>query len=443
MPAGLFQSLQAERAALRTEGDAILKAVEAAGEWADSQRTRDDEIVAELATLDADLARMERARQHERTAPAQPVEEVTGAATPATAAESAPKLFHSLGEQLRAVKAAAINPARVDERLHKLNDWYSRQAAIQGASESVPADGGFLVQQDFANLLELTHQVGQVGSRVRHVPIGPGSNGYKANLIDETSRANGSRFGGVQVFREGEGVTATAKKPKFRQIDMSLHKLLGFFYATDELLSDATALGATADRAFAEEVLYTIDDEIINGSGAGQMMGILNAGALVSVTKETGQAASSIVAENIFKMYSRMSATNVNNAVWLMNQDCWPQVFGLTLAVGTGGVPMFMEPGRLPDTPNGSLLGRPIVPIEQCATLGTVGDLIFADLDQYLVIEKGGVDRAMSIHVEFLTDQSVFRWTVRNNGQPIPRSAITPAKGSNTQSPFVALQTRS
>ena len=71
------------------------------------------------------------------------------------------------------------------------------------------------------------------------------------------------------------------------------------------------------------------------------------------------------------------------------------------------------------------------------------GDLIFADLDQYLVIEKGGVDRAMSIHVEFLTDQSVFRWTVRNNGQPIPRSAITPAKGSNTQSPFVALQTRS
>ena len=43
-----------------------------------------------------------------------------------------------------------------------------------------------------------------------------------------------------------------------------------------------------------------------------------------------------------------------------------------------------MPPGGLSGQPYGTLLGRPVIPIEQCSTLGTVGDIILADLKQFI-----------------------------------------------------------
>ena len=42
----------------------------------------------------------------------------------------------------------------------------------------------------------------------------------------------------------GEADAATSKKPKFRQMELNLKKLIGLAYATDELLQDSTALEA-------------------------------------------------------------------------------------------------------------------------------------------------------------------------------------------------------
>jgi HK97 family phage major capsid protein len=90
-------------------------------------------------------------------------------------------------------------------------------------------------------------------------------------------------------------------------------------------------------------------------------------------------------------------------------------------------------------------MGLPLFFIEQCATLGTVGDIILADLSGYALAEKGGIQSDMSIHVRFIYDESVFRFVLRIDGQPTRASALTPYKGgaSNTQSHFVALETRS
>jgi hypothetical protein len=48
----------------------------------------------------------------------------------------------------------------------------------------------------------------------------------------------------------------------------------------------------------------------------------------------------------------------------------------------------------------------------------------------------------MSVHVAFLTDESIFRFIYRVDGQPIWNAALTPFKGSNTLSPFVVLAAR-
>lgn len=348
------------------------------------------------------------------------------------------KPFRNFGEQLMAVRNAAIKPNAVDKRLYQI------QNAALGANEAVPSDGGFLVQQDFTTeLLAKVNETGVLPARCRRIPIGDNSNGLKAPIIDETSRATGSRWGGIRVYRTNEAAAvANAGKPKFGLLDLSLEKLMGVCYSTEELLRDSSALGAIMTQAFSEEFGFVLDDEILNGDGTGKCLGILNSNALVTVAKETGQTTKTIVGENIINMYSRMYSRGKANGVWLINTETWPQIMKINLTIGTAGVPLFMPPGGLSGAPYGSLLGRPILELEQCAALGTTGDIIFADLMQYLLIEKDGMSAEQSIHVQFLTDETAFRFIIRNNGQPMWKSALTPYKGSATVSPFVALGTR-
>jgi HK97 family phage major capsid protein len=350
--------------------------------------------------------------------------------------KKAARPWKSLGEQLRAIYDSATKPHMTDERL-------KAQKAILGASEGVPADGGFLVQPNFSSeIFRIAHEIGQVAPRARRVPIGANSNGLTMNAVDETSRATGSRWGGVQAYWAAEGDTATASKPKFRQMELKLNKLIALMYATDELLADTTALGAIAQQALSEEINWTTENTIFRGTGAGQPLGFIGHGATVSVAKEAGQAAATLVTANIFKMWSRMWARSRTSAVWFINQDIEPQLLGMEFPVGTGGVPAYLPPGGLSQSPYGTLLGRPIIPVEYASTLGTVGDINLVDLSQYILIDKGGIEAAESMHVQFLTDQMAYRWIYRVDGQPAWRTVLTPANGSATQSPFITLATR-
>jgi HK97 family phage major capsid protein len=358
-----------------------------------------------------------------------------------------PRPFQNLGQQLQAVKAAALGRstgAAPDPRLVAIEDHSRVLAGPSGGSESVGSDGGFTVQKDFSNeLLTNVWQTGKLAARARHIPIGENFNGIKLNVIDETSRADGSRWGAVQAYWVAEAAALTGSRPKFRPIEMTLAKLIGLYYATDELLRDDVALSAVATEAFTEEFGFKIDDAMMRGTGAGTPLGILNSGALVTVPKETNQSAATIVAENIMKMWSRMPSGSLDNACWFINQETWPQIFQLALAIGTGGIPLFLPAGQFNNAPNGTLLGKPIVPIEQASALGTAGDISFCDFSQYLLIEAaGGIQAASSIHVLFLTDEMTFRWTLRTNGQPKQVAPITPYKGTATLSPFVTLGAR-
>jgi HK97 family phage major capsid protein len=269
------------------------------------------------------------------------------------------------------------------------------------------------------------------------------ANGVKVNAVNETSRADGSRWGGVLAYWKAEAAAKTPTRPAFRQIDLDLKKLVGLCYATDELLQDSNALEAVMMQAFSEEFGFKLDDAILNGTGAGQPQGILGSGALVSVAIETGQPADSLQPENIIKMWSRCYARSRLNAIWLINQDIEPQLFTLGIAIGTGGSSVYMPPSGLSGQPYGTLFGRPVIPIEQCATLGDKGDIILFDPQEYVLADKGGMQSAQSIHVMFVYDESVFRFVYRVDGQPIWAAPLIPYKGAaNTQSPYVTLDAR-
>jgi HK97 family phage major capsid protein len=345
------------------------------------------------------------------------------------------KHFRSFGEQLQAIFTHyATKGTQTDARLVR---------APTGAGEVDPTGGGFLVQVDFqASVFMLAHDMGEILGRVNKIPISANANGLKIPGVDETSRATGSRWGGVQSNWVAEGVAGTESKPKFRMVEFDLKKLISKMTVTDELLQDSTALTAIASQAFSEEVMFMTEDAIVEGTGAGQPLGYINCPAVISVAKETGQAAATVVKENIDKMWSRCWARSRKSAVWLINQDIEPQLNSLNQVVGTGGQLVYLPPGGLSAAPYASLYGRPVVATEYNATLGTVNDIALVDLSQYTIIDKGGVQMATSMHVAFDTDEMRFRITYRVDGRPMWHAPLTPFKGSATKSPFITLATR-
>ena len=337
--------------------------------------------------------------------------------------------FRTFGDQLKAVYMAAVGT--VDPRL---------MYRASGMTEAVPGDGGFLVQTDFSTeLLRRIYETNAVVSRVRRIPVSGNANGLKMNAIAESSRANGSRWGGILAYWLSEAGTKTASAPKFRQIELSLKKLIGLAYCSDELLEDATALEAVIREGFNEEIGFRLQDAIINGTGAGMPLGVMTSGALVTLTRNT---ASHVYAEDIIGMWSRLYAPSRPNSVWLINQDVEPELhkMGLETKTPIAGALVYMPPGGLSQAPYGTLMGRPVIPIEVCQTMGTSGDIILADLSQYILIDKGGLQSASSIHFKFTTDETAFRFVFRVDGQPWWSTALIPFKGSsNTLSPFVVL----
>ena len=344
--------------------------------------------------------------------------------------------FGSFGQMLQAVQQASYG-ANVDSRLR----WEQAdpRMAASGLQEGIPSEGGFLVdKQHMAGLFQRAYSDGEVLSRIETVQIGEQFNGLTFNGIDETSRANGSRFGGVQAYWRAEAGTVTAKHPKFRQIELTLHDLMALYYATNELLKDTVALESVVSKAISAEMRFKIEDAIFSGLGAGQPQGFLKSNALVSVDAETGQVTNTFVYENVCNMWARMWAPSRLNSVWFINQQVEPQLFTMNLSVGTGGAPVYLPPGGASAHPYSTLFSRPVIPVEYASALGTAGDVILADLSQYLGIDKGGLQQDSSMHVRFIYNEMCYRFTFRFDGQPLWNSPLTPYKGTgSTLSPFI------
>ena len=343
-----------------------------------------------------------------------------------------PNKFKNLGDQLKAI-VRHYTQGVTDARLR----------APAGMGETDPSGGGFPVQVDFAStILARAYDLGEVAQRVFKLGITTNANGIKIPGIDETSRATGSRWGGVQAYWVGEGDAATATKPKFRLIELDLKKLMAVWYVTDELLADAGILTGIANEAFSQELMFMIEDSVFRGTGAGQPQGFLNSSALITVPIEKGQAAGTILYQNLINMWSRLWGRSRDNAVWFINQDTERQLYQVNQVIGTAGVPVYLPPGGISQRPFATLFGRPVIPVEYAATLGTPGDIVLADLSQYVLVDKNAAQQASSVHVRFLTDEMAFRITYRVDGQSIWQAPLTPYQGTQTKSPFVVLAQR-
>jgi HK97 family phage major capsid protein len=346
------------------------------------------------------------------------------------------KKFSSFGEFLQCVRSASEPGGHVDERLVEFRGG-------TGSNTTVKGDGGWLVGTEFeSGIMKRVYDRATFASRCNRKPISGPFNSTAWNSLNETSRKSGSRFGGITTKWINEGGTVDASKASFKRTELALQKIMALYYATEEQLQDSANLEAEIYDLVSGAIAFDLDEAIYAGDGIGKPTGVLKSPALVTVAKIKDQPAKTITYENIQQMWERLWSGSWSNAVWYINQDCISQLNSMALVIGSGGVPVFLPPSGISQSPYGTIFGRQVIPTEHNETLGTVGDILLADMSQYKLIEKGGLRNESSIHVRFLYDEQVFRFIYRVNGIPMWESALTPAKGINTLSPFVALATR-
>lgn len=344
--------------------------------------------------------------------------------------------WHNMGEFAAAVRLASNNAGQLDPRL-------IANAPSTYSTEGVGADGGFAVPPDFRETI-VEKVMGEESLMARTDKMVTGSNSITFPK-DETTPWDST--GGIQAYWEGEGKQLTQSKLALQDETLRLNKLTALIPVTEELLDDAPSLSSYLGRKVPEKFDFKVQDAIINGTGVGKPKGILNAASLVSVAKETtspSQTADTVAYENIVKMWSRMYAPSRSRSVWLINQDVEPQLDLMAFSrTATQPVPVYLPAGAASSTPYATLKGRPVIPVQACQTLGDKGDIILADLSQYLTVTKvGGVRSDVSIHLYFDYDMAAFRFILRIAGQPWWGSAITPKNGSNTLGCFVTLDER-
>lgn len=438
-----IKAKKAERAALPEAAVAAKRDMtdEETAQWA-ALKTDITSLEAKLEQNTEFLAAAEAANEAERTAPAvaDPDAEAGRAAAARAGvsvrdnAENDPKRgFKDHKDFLKAVMAAGQG-GRVDARLKPLAAVGSDE---QG--EYSGPHGGFLVPHGVApGILSVQPQDDVLTPLFTPVEMTTPTVSFNAR-VDKNHATSVS--GGFVVTRRPETVEVSGSRQKYEQVTLTANEEFGLAFATQRLLTDSpSSFVAIIQAGFRDEFVANAMKEYIGGTGVGERQGALNADCKVSVAKEAGQSAATIVKENIDNMAAR--CWRYQRAVWLANQTARPQLKSLVQVVGTGGnsVPYFVTDGA-PAGFDGMLDGRPLLFTEFAETLGTEGDLILIVPSEYLAGTYQSEQFAESMHVRFVSAESAFRFYRRNDGQWWWSTPLTPRKGV-TLAPVVTLATR-
>ena len=353
--------------------------------------------------------------------------------------------FRTYGEFFSAI-AKAGNPhlgaSGIDPRL-------VMNAPGMYSSEGVGADGGFSVPPEFKNQIWMK-MLGEESLLGRCDQTFTPSNTVEVPA-DETPIW--STTDGPLVSWNSEGGQLTQSKVKLASKTIRLGKANVLIPVTSELLEDAPGLDAYLRKKVGSLLDFAVSLQILQGPGAGKPLGILNSPSIVSVPKESGQAADTIVFRNLKNMWSRLFGPCHRNAVWLVHPSVLPALVETYFPLveygtpATNGAVVAPRPVYIPDAiagaPFGTIFGKPVIPTQACSLLGDKGDIILADLSQYWVAMKStGIRADISLHLFFDYDIACYRFILRLMGQPWWASSLAQRVGSDNLSWAVTLDER-
>lgn len=410
---------------------ALLKAGEEAGGWTDEQTAQASAIEAAIKNLETP----------------QPMPRKTSNMPPGWKPDGGPKTkfdptSRKCADAFRVAQPASMGFDSLEDMGYAILTGDSqRLLSLSGQGYGIPVDGGFAVPPSFAfDMLDRALESEVVRPRARFVPMD--SSEHTIASFDDSDHSSGELFGGLQGQWIGEGEGIDYEVAKLRRIKLTARKLGFLTAASNELLTDAPGFEGQFSNRMTAALSWNLDRTfLISGTGAGQPRSVLNDVALITVSKETGQSADTILWPNIVKMFARLHPTCIRNAVWVTNPKCLTELLQMNLLGGALGTTF--QPALEGNANSGySMLGRPVVLSEKMNTIGDLGDILLVDFSQYVTgILREGMRLDRSGHVKFSTDETVWRLIVRADGQGTWKTAFTPKNG-DTLSWCVTLEAR-
>jgi len=316
--------------------------------------------------------------------------------------------------------------------------------ASKALTEGDPESAGILVPIEYQDqLIKLAIEKGKIFPLCSMTDMKTAE--CKVPVAASLDESSGQLYGGIEFAWIDEGAEKTEKDFKLQRVGLKAKKCVALCKASNELLEDSSPKAEAVLRdLFSDAFKNLMDNIVIQGTGAGQPQGILSAPCLYTVAKESGQAANTIVWNNIKKLMSRIYPDGRDFSYWIINDSCLDQIWNLSVPIGTGGSTVMIASGQGADIKPvpATLMSRPIIWCSHGSALGTKGDIILADLRQYLIGIRKALTIDVSIHVYFKTNYALFRIEARLDGQPVLPSTMK-TRTNFEVSPFVTLATRS
>jgi HK97 family phage major capsid protein len=349
-----------------------------------------------------------------------------------------PGKFKSWGEFLVSVHSAQVGGI-LDPRLNFVK--YDDAAVISGERkdllESVGASGGFLVPDEYlATLYSVMGEASTVRQRATRIPMR--RRAIRIPVLDQTTTTAGVPhwFGGMTFAWAEEAASKTQSDPSFRQIELVAHKLIGYTRASDELLDDsAISLEAflSGPMGFGGGAAWMEEFAFLQGTGAGQPLGVINAGATIV---EGRFAANLIGIDDLADMVADFLPTG--KGVWMITQSAMSTIIQLT---GPAGNPSYIWQANARDGIPGMILGMPVIWTEKLPAMGTSGDIVLADWSYYLIGDRQATTVESTKFDRWRFDETSWRMVHRVDGQPWLSAPLTLQDGATQVSPFVILGT--
>lgn len=336
----------------------------------------------------------------------------------------AKKEFESFGEFMSAVR---FNPN--DQRLNYVEtatdengDLRSEQRMDEGSS------GGFMIPTQLRQtLLSLTPQQAIIRPRATVIEAGsPPDSAVTMPALDQTGSAPQNMFGGVEVQWIGEGDSKPDTNLKLREITLTPKEVAGTITVTDKLLRNWQSASSLLETQLRGAVSQAEDYAFLQGVGIKNPLGILKANATYKVKRAV---ANQISYDDIAEMVGR----GYGNGVFVYSRSALVWLLKLKDADGR---PLWV-PSMREGEPS-TLMGRPAIQSDRNPVLGTLGDIWYGDLSQYLIKDGSGPFVAASEHVLFKQNKTVIKifWNV--DGSPWLTAPFQLENGYLV-SPFVAL----
>lgn len=325
--------------------------------------------------------------------------------------ETRMKKYGVLGDLTSEQRSAFVTRDDVKDFLTRTREFKGQQRAVTGAELGIPEVMLELLRDNL-------HRYSKLITRVRLKPVGGKARQNISGSIPEG------------VWTEAVGALNELAL-SFNQIEVDGYKVGGFIPIPNSTLEDSDLnLASEIMDALGQAIGLAVDRAILYGTGTKMPLGIATRLAQTSAPSDwgtnaptwtdlhtanvlkidpTGMTAEVFFAALVLDLGVAKPDFAVGGTFWVMNRKTRMSLLSKAITFNAAGALVAGLNGTMP-IEGGEIVELPFVPDNDI--IGGFGSL-------YLLAERAGSQFAVSEHVKFVEDQTVFKGTARYDGMPV------------------------